>query len=220
MLVGDALLQQAEPARAHAPLRSGRRATDKPMLLYNIPGRTATNMPPDLLAELAQIEGIDGVKQANADELQPIDGLELYAGDDAHVRAHARPGRRRRHPRRQPHRRQRDAPDGRRARAPRRDRRLAARRLRDAVPDGQPDLHEGGAEPARPRGRRPAPAARRGDRARSSRRCARCSCATACSRRRRDAAPHRPARPRRRRAARELACASCRSAGWARSART
>ena len=58
-------------------------ATDKPMILYNIPGRTATNMPPDLLAELAQIEGIDGVKQANADELQPIDGLALYAGDDA-----------------------------------------------------------------------------------------------------------------------------------------
>jgi 4-hydroxy-tetrahydrodipicolinate synthase len=59
------------------------KATDKPMLLYNIPGRTATNMPPDLLAELAQIEGIDGVKQANAEELQPIDGLALYAGDDA-----------------------------------------------------------------------------------------------------------------------------------------
>jgi 4-hydroxy-tetrahydrodipicolinate synthase len=58
-------------------------ATDKPILLYNIPGRTATNMPPDLLAELAQIEGIVGVKQANAAELAPIDGLELYAGDDA-----------------------------------------------------------------------------------------------------------------------------------------
>jgi 4-hydroxy-tetrahydrodipicolinate synthase len=59
------------------------KATDKPMLVYNIPGRTATNMPPDLLAELAQIEHIDGVKQANADELQQIDGLDLYAGDDA-----------------------------------------------------------------------------------------------------------------------------------------
>jgi 4-hydroxy-tetrahydrodipicolinate synthase len=58
------------------------RATDKPTLLYNIPGRTATNMPPDLLAELAQIDGIEGVKQANAEELQPIDGLALYAGDD------------------------------------------------------------------------------------------------------------------------------------------
>jgi 4-hydroxy-tetrahydrodipicolinate synthase len=59
------------------------KATDKPMLVYNIPSRTATNMPPDLLAELAQIEHIDGVKQANADDLQQIDGLDLYAGDDA-----------------------------------------------------------------------------------------------------------------------------------------
>jgi 4-hydroxy-tetrahydrodipicolinate synthase len=57
-------------------------ATDKPTLLYNVPGRTATNMPPDLLAELAQIDGIEGVKQANGEELQPIDGLALYAGDD------------------------------------------------------------------------------------------------------------------------------------------
>jgi 4-hydroxy-tetrahydrodipicolinate synthase len=57
-------------------------ATDKPTLLYNIPGRTATNMPPDLLAELAQIDGIAGVKQANAEELRPIEGLALYAGDD------------------------------------------------------------------------------------------------------------------------------------------
>jgi 4-hydroxy-tetrahydrodipicolinate synthase len=59
------------------------KATDRPMLVYNIPGRTATNMPADLLAELAQIENIAGVKQANADELQPIDGMALYAGDDA-----------------------------------------------------------------------------------------------------------------------------------------
>jgi 4-hydroxy-tetrahydrodipicolinate synthase len=57
-------------------------ATDKPTLLYNIPSRTATNIPPDLLAELAQIDGIEGVKQANADELQPIDGLAIYAGND------------------------------------------------------------------------------------------------------------------------------------------
>jgi 4-hydroxy-tetrahydrodipicolinate synthase len=59
------------------------KATDKPVLVYNIPSRTATNMPPDLLAELAQIDGIEGVKQANAAELQPIDGLAVYAGDDA-----------------------------------------------------------------------------------------------------------------------------------------
>ena len=58
-------------------------ATEKPTLLYNIPSRTGTNIPPELLAELAQIEGIAGVKQANPDELQPIDGLDVYAGDDA-----------------------------------------------------------------------------------------------------------------------------------------
>jgi 4-hydroxy-tetrahydrodipicolinate synthase len=58
------------------------RATDKPVLLYNIPSRTGTNMPPDLLAELAQIERIDGVKQANDDELALIDGLDVYAGND------------------------------------------------------------------------------------------------------------------------------------------
>jgi 4-hydroxy-tetrahydrodipicolinate synthase len=57
-------------------------ATDKPVLLYNVPSRTGTNMPPELLSELAQIDGIEGVKQANAAELQPIDGLALYAGDD------------------------------------------------------------------------------------------------------------------------------------------
>jgi 4-hydroxy-tetrahydrodipicolinate synthase len=59
------------------------KSTDKPVLLYNHPGRTGTNIGPELLAELAQIEGIEGVKQANPDELQPIDGLALYAGDDA-----------------------------------------------------------------------------------------------------------------------------------------
>jgi 4-hydroxy-tetrahydrodipicolinate synthase len=57
-------------------------ATDKPIMLYNIPGRTGTNIGPELLAELAQIEHIDGVKQANPDELQLIDGLAVYAGDD------------------------------------------------------------------------------------------------------------------------------------------
>ncbi len=58
------------------------RATDRPIVLYNIPSRTGTNMPPDLLAELAQIEHVEGVKQANDDELQLIDGLDVYAGND------------------------------------------------------------------------------------------------------------------------------------------
>jgi 4-hydroxy-tetrahydrodipicolinate synthase len=59
-----------------------RAAGSTPVILYNIPGRTATNMPPDLLAELAQIDGIEAVKQANSDELQLIDGLAVLAGND------------------------------------------------------------------------------------------------------------------------------------------
>src|SRR3712207_8846354 len=50
--------------------------------VYNIPGRTATNMPPDLLAELGQIDGIEAVKQSNAEEAQLIDGLALLAGNE------------------------------------------------------------------------------------------------------------------------------------------
>jgi 4-hydroxy-tetrahydrodipicolinate synthase len=52
------------------------------VILYNIPSRCVINMPPDLLAELAQIDGIEAVKQANDDEVQPIDGLALLAGSD------------------------------------------------------------------------------------------------------------------------------------------
>jgi 4-hydroxy-tetrahydrodipicolinate synthase len=60
-----------------------RAAGGVPVVLYNIPSRTATNMPPELLAELAQIDGVEAVKQANAADLQPIDGLAVLAGDDA-----------------------------------------------------------------------------------------------------------------------------------------
>jgi 4-hydroxy-tetrahydrodipicolinate synthase len=59
------------------------KATDRPILLYNIPGRCVVNIGPDLLARLAQIEHIEGVKQSNPAELQLIDGLALYTGDDA-----------------------------------------------------------------------------------------------------------------------------------------
>jgi 4-hydroxy-tetrahydrodipicolinate synthase len=58
------------------------RATDRPVILYNIPGRTALDMPNDVLAELAQIERVDYVKQANNANLAPVDGLGLYAGND------------------------------------------------------------------------------------------------------------------------------------------
>jgi 4-hydroxy-tetrahydrodipicolinate synthase len=58
------------------------RATNLPILLYNIPQRTASDLPNDLLAELAQIDQIVGVKQANPANLAKIDGLQIYAGND------------------------------------------------------------------------------------------------------------------------------------------
>ncbi|HEY4280522.1 MAG TPA: 4-hydroxy-tetrahydrodipicolinate synthase [Conexibacter sp.] len=57
-------------------------ATDRPIVLYNIPSRTGTDMPNDLLAELAQLDNVMAVKQANADNLALVDGLDLYAGND------------------------------------------------------------------------------------------------------------------------------------------
>jgi 4-hydroxy-tetrahydrodipicolinate synthase len=87
-LGADAMLSVTPYYNKPSPRGLGRhyeaiaQATDKPILLYNIPGRTATNIGPELLAELAQIENIAGVKQANEAELQPIEGMDIYAGDD------------------------------------------------------------------------------------------------------------------------------------------
>jgi 4-hydroxy-tetrahydrodipicolinate synthase len=56
---------------------------DTPIVLYNIPSRCVINVPPDLLAELAaEIPNVVAVKQANNDDLAPIDGLDVLAGND------------------------------------------------------------------------------------------------------------------------------------------
>ena len=57
-------------------------ATDRPIVAYNIPSRTATDMPNDLLAELAEIDNVVAVKQARYDDLAPIEGMDLLAGND------------------------------------------------------------------------------------------------------------------------------------------
>jgi len=57
-------------------------ATDKPIVAYNIPSRTGTDMPNDLLAELADIDNVVAVKQARYDDLAPIEGMDLLAGND------------------------------------------------------------------------------------------------------------------------------------------
>lgn len=58
------------------------RATDRPIILYNIPQRTGSDMPNDLLAELAQLEHVFAVKQANPANLAKVEGLRIYAGND------------------------------------------------------------------------------------------------------------------------------------------
>ncbi len=55
---------------------------EQPMIVYNIPARVVINMPPDLLAELAAIDNVVAVKQANDEELGPIEGLSILAGND------------------------------------------------------------------------------------------------------------------------------------------
>jgi 4-hydroxy-tetrahydrodipicolinate synthase len=66
--------------KAHYEAVAG--ATDRPVVVYNIPSRTATDMPNDLLAELAQIDNVAAVKQARYEAMQPIDGMDLLAGND------------------------------------------------------------------------------------------------------------------------------------------
>jgi 4-hydroxy-tetrahydrodipicolinate synthase len=60
--------------------------TDKPLVVYNIPGRVVINVEPETMAELAEIPTVRAVKQANPDLDQARAivelGLELYAGDD------------------------------------------------------------------------------------------------------------------------------------------
>ncbi|MGN6558771.1 MAG: 4-hydroxy-tetrahydrodipicolinate synthase [Solirubrobacterales bacterium] len=53
-----------------------------PMVMYNIPSRVVINAEPELLAEIGQVDNIVAVKQANDEELGPIEGLTVLAGND------------------------------------------------------------------------------------------------------------------------------------------
>jgi len=62
-------------------------ASDRPIVVYNIPGRVVVNIEPETMAELARIPTVKAVKQANDDLPQARfiaeeTGLDLYAGDD------------------------------------------------------------------------------------------------------------------------------------------
>jgi len=66
------------------------RASDRAIVVYNIPGRVVVNIEPDTISRLAEIETVRAVKQANDDLDQArhivATGLDLYAGDDVLVR--------------------------------------------------------------------------------------------------------------------------------------
>jgi 4-hydroxy-tetrahydrodipicolinate synthase len=58
-----------------------------PVVLYNIPSRTALNMPPDVIAEIAELPHVVGLKQANPEPRETagtvaIPNLSVYAGND------------------------------------------------------------------------------------------------------------------------------------------
>jgi len=61
-------------------------ASDRPIVVYNIPSRVVVNIEPETISRLAEIETVHAVKQANDDLAQArhivATGLDLYAGDD------------------------------------------------------------------------------------------------------------------------------------------
>ena len=62
------------------------RASDRPIVVYNIPSRVIVSIEPETISQLAEIETVRAVKQAKPelDEARHIVelGLDLYAGDD------------------------------------------------------------------------------------------------------------------------------------------
>jgi len=65
-------------------------AIDIPVIVYNIPGRTGSNVGVDTLMRLAELDGIAGVKEAsgNIGQIQQIlarrpEGFTVLSGDDA-----------------------------------------------------------------------------------------------------------------------------------------
>jgi 4-hydroxy-tetrahydrodipicolinate synthase len=65
-------------------------AVDKPIILYNVPGRTSANIEPATLARLSEVANIAGVKEASGNMSQIAEVLNsvperflVFSGDDA-----------------------------------------------------------------------------------------------------------------------------------------
>ncbi len=57
------------------------KAVDIPIIIYNIPGRTASNIDPDTIARLSKIDNIVGIKEASGSMKQITDIIDLCADD-------------------------------------------------------------------------------------------------------------------------------------------
>ena len=72
-----------------AHFRAVAKSTDLPVILYNVPGRTVTDISDDTTLELAEVSNIAGIKDATGDldrakyllEHRP-EGFAVYSGDD------------------------------------------------------------------------------------------------------------------------------------------
>lgn len=82
-LVVTPYYNRPNPAGVTAHFEAVAAATKLPIVIYNIPSRCVVNIPPAQLADLArEIPNVVAVKQANDDELGPIEGMDLLAGND------------------------------------------------------------------------------------------------------------------------------------------
>jgi len=65
-------------------------ATDLPLILYNVPSRTGVNIQPATVAELAKLDTVAGLKQANGDlssvaQIAALCDLPIYSGNDDQI---------------------------------------------------------------------------------------------------------------------------------------
>ena len=87
ILVVTPYYNKPPPRGIVAHFRAIAEATDRPIVVYNIPQRVVVNIEPETLAELAEIPNVRAVKQATTDPEQARrilaeTDLALYAGND------------------------------------------------------------------------------------------------------------------------------------------
>ena len=65
-----------------AHFRAVAEGSDIPLILYNVPSRTGINLKPELVAELARIENVAGIKEASGNLSQVSKIIELTRDED------------------------------------------------------------------------------------------------------------------------------------------